>query len=242
MIKRKNKNRVKKFIPVLISGIIFVLLCCGIAYMLSTSSLLNDKESTTTTTNKTTIKVESMQNDIQLSCNQNDSKKLKEAANKITFDFAKKETRYECDDETVCASYTREIEVTIKNIPENVYVKLNNFSTEDVFEKKVTYQDTQNGEYKFISPNFSNPEEVYVTVYSLNESCKDEIVRKLSIMIPVFNYYRDTMICNIEAIKDFEHCSEFTIEKVSSSKFKLDLKEYVKKNNIEDKLVDSFLK
>lgn len=225
MIKRRPKKNLKRYIPVIISIFLFVILAVLLAYVLTKTDLFVDKiEKRNNPEERTTVVVYDMVSDINLSCPTDQSSMLIQAANKISFD-------YELITENNPAEQNQvdSIKITINNIPENTKVLIQ--SSEKNYSWQIDYKNSNNGSFSIKAPYLNQITTLYITVKSQLEECKDEIVRTFSAEVPKLNIYHYFDVCR--DLDDFEYCQIFTFAEFDLNEFNKKLKSYVIENKLD---------
>ena len=165
----------------------------------------------------------------------------KSAANvKITYEEAKAEldpSTYSypegADPETYVAYYEY-FKIKILNITEDIYLKLENSSNEEV--KYIEYKDTDEGTFTIAWENLEDVTTFSYTIYSSTKTgCPDEEFRKGVMTTPKLNEFYTSELC--VDIPDYYLCQKYITTNVSSSKF-VELAKAENKKNKKEEIIE----
>ena len=193
---RERKPFKREYIPVIIAVIILIGLIAGLVFV-----ILDKKEDFDVKIDEEIKNTEDLKVDTSgTKCNNEDSKKVKDAAQKIEVSYTIKNmlvgTSIDIDEPDMpeVEEYDYGFEIAIKNITEDVYVVVKNDYSDDVFTYH--YADTENGVKTFESIATEEAINFTFEVKSENANCKDEDYRKISLTTPIYNYYHRYQFCS----------------------------------------------
>ena len=177
---RERKPFKREYIPVIIAVIILIGLIAGLVFV-----ILDKKEDFDVKIDEEIKNTEDLKVDTSgTKCNNEDSKKVKDAAQKIEVSYTIKNmlvgTSIDIDEPDMpeVEEYDYGFEIAIKNITEDIYVVVKNDYSDDVFTYH--YADTENGVKTFESIATDEAVNFTFEVKSENVNCKDEDYRKIT--------------------------------------------------------------
>lgn len=131
------------------------------------------------------------------------------------------------DDPNAQLHYTY-FKISLVNITEDIYVKVENSITEDV--KFIEYKDTTNGTFTFDLNNIGNVTMFKYTIYSSTKTdCSNEILIKGTMTTPMYNRYHTDQKC--EKIPDFSMCQKYVMTDFTYEDFRKKVDSYIEKQN-----------
>lgn len=193
---RERKPFKREYIPVIIAVIILIGLIAGLVFV-----ILDKKEDFDVKIDEEIKNTEDLKVDTSgTKCNNEDSKKVKDAAQKIEVSYTIKNmlvgTSIDIDEPDMpeVEEYDYGFEIAIKNITEDIYVVVKNDYSDDVFTYH--YADTENGVKTFESIATDEAVNFTFEVKSENVNCKDEDYRKITLTTPIYNLYYRYQFCS----------------------------------------------
>ena len=245
MKKHKERKPFKReYIPVIIAVIVLIGLITGLVFV-----ILDKKEDFDVKIDEEIKNTEDLKVDTSgTKCNNEDSKKVKDAAQKIEVSYTIKNmlvgTSIDIDEPDMpeVEEYDYGFEIAIKNITEDIYVVVKNDYSNDVF----TYHcaDTENGVKTFESIATDEAVNFTFEVKSENVNCKDEDYRKITLTTPIYNLYYRYHFCSDNPKSKV--CKMFVNEKISAKEFATEVNAKKEENQKSDdsnkKNVPTFVK
>lgn len=218
MKKHKERKPFKReYIPVIIAVIVLIGLITGLVFV-----ILDKKEDFDVKIDEEIKNTEDLKVDTsETKCNNEDSKKVKDAAQKIEVSYTIKNmlvgTSIDIDEPDMpeVEEYDYGFEIAIKNITEDIYVVVKNDYSDDVFTYH--YADTENGVKTFESIATDEAVNFTFEVKSENVNCKDEDYRKITLTTPIYNLYYRYQFCSDNPKSKV--CKMFVNEKISAKEF-----------------------
>lgn len=214
---RERKPFKREYIPVIIAVIILIGLIAGLVFV-----ILDKKEDFYVKIDEEIKNTEDLKVDTSgTKCNNEDSKKVKDAAQKIEVSYTIKNmlvgTSIDIDEPDMpeVEEYDYGFEIAIKNITEDIYVVVKNDYSDDVFTYH--YADTENGVKTFESIATDEAVNFTFEVKSENVNCKDEDYRKITLTTPIYNLYYRYQFCSDNPKSKV--CKMFVNEKISAKEF-----------------------
>lgn len=214
---REGKPFKREYIPVIIAVIILIGLIAGLVFV-----ILDKKEDFDVKIDEEIKNTEDLKVDTSgTKCNNEDSKKVKDAAQKIEVSYTIKNmlvgTSIDIDEPDMpeVEEYDYGFEIAIKNITEDIYVVVKNDYSNDVFTYH--YADTENGVKTFESIATDEAVNFTFEVKSENVNCKDEDYRKITLTTPIYNLYYRYQFCSDNPKSKV--CKMFVNEKISAKEF-----------------------
>lgn len=214
---RERKPFKREYIPVIIAVIILIGLIAGLVFV-----ILDKKEDFYVKIDEEIKNTEDLNVDTSgTKCNNEDSKKVKDAAQKIEVSYTIKNmlvgTSIDIDEPDMpeVEEYDYGFEIAIKNITEDIYVVVKNDYSDDVFTYH--YADTENGVKTFESIATDEAVNFTFEVKSENVNCKDEDYRKITLTTPIYNLYYRYQFCSDNPKSKV--CKMFVNEKISAKEF-----------------------
>lgn len=214
---RERKPFKREYIPVIIAVIILIGLIAGLVFV-----ILDKKEDFDVKIDEEIKNTEDLKVDTsETKCNNEDSKKVKDAAQKIEVSYTIKNmlvgTSIDIDEPDMpeVEEYDYGFEIAIKNITEDIYVVVKNDYSDDVFTYH--YADTENGVKTFESIATDEAVNFTFEVKSENVNCKDEDYRKITLTTPIYNLYYRYQFCSDNPKSKV--CKMFVNEKISAKEF-----------------------
>lgn len=214
---RERKPFKREYIPVIIAVIILIGLIAGLVFV-----ILDKKEDFDVKIDEEIKNTEDLKVDTSgTKCNNEDSKKVKDAAQKIEVSYTIKNmlvgTSIDIDEPDMpeVEEYDYGFEIAIKNITEDIYVVVKNDYSNDVFTYH--YADTENGVKTFESIATDEAVNFTFEVKSENVNCKDEDYRKITLTTPIYNLYYRYQFCSDNPKSKV--CKMFVNEKISAKEF-----------------------
>ena len=241
---RERKPFKREYIPVIIAVIILIGLIAGLVFV-----ILDKKEDFDVKIDKEIKNTEDLKVDTSgTKCNNEDSKKVKDAAQKIEVSYTIKNmsvgTSIDIDEPDMpeVEEYDYGFEIAIKNITEDIYVVVKNDYSNDVFTYH--YADTENGVKTFESIATDEAVNFTFEVKSENVNCKDEDYRKITLTTPIYNLYYRYQFCSDNPKSKV--CKMFVNEKISAKEFATEVNAKKEENQKSDdsnkKNVPTFVK
>ena len=218
MKKHKERKPFKReYIPVIIAVIVLIGLITGLVFV-----ILDKKEDFDVKIDEEIKNTEDLKVDTSgTKCNNEDSKKVKDVAQKIEVSYTIKNmlvgTSIDIDEPDMpeVEEYDYGFEIAIKNITEDIYVVVKNDYSNDVFTYH--YADTENGVKTFESIATDEAVNFTFEVKSENVNCKDEDYRKITLTTPIYNLYYRYQFCSDNPKSKV--CKMFVNEKISAKEF-----------------------
>ena len=214
---KERKPFKREYIPVIIAIIILIGLISGLVFV-----ILDKKEDFDVKIDEEIKNTEDLKVDTSgTKCNNEDSKKVKDAAQKIEVGYTIKNmlvgTSIDIDEPDMpeVEEYDYGFEIAIKNITEDIYVVVKNDYSDDVFTYH--YADTENGVKTFESIATDEAVNFTFEVKSENVNCKDEDYRKITLTTPIYNLYYRYQFCSDNPKSKV--CKMFVNEKISAKEF-----------------------
>ena len=214
---RERKPFKREYIPVIIAVIILIGLIACLVFV-----ILDKKEDFDVKIDEEIKNTEDLKVDTSgTKCNNEDSKKVKDAAQKIEVSYTIKNmlvgTSIDIDEPDMpeVEEYDYGFEIAIKNITEDIYVVVKNDYSNDVFTYH--YADTENGVKTFESIATDEAVNFTFEVKSENVNCKDEDYRKITLTTPIYNLYYRYQFCSDNPKSKV--CKMFVNEKISAKEF-----------------------
>lgn len=241
---RERKPFKREYIPVIIAVIILIGLIAGLVFV-----ILYKKEDFDVKIDEEIKNTEDLKVDTSgTKCNNEDSKKVKDAAQKIEVSYTIKNmsvgTSIDIDEPDMpeVEEYDYGFEIAIKNITEDIYVVVKNDYSNDVFTYH--YADTENGVKTFESIATDEAVNFTFEVKSENVNCKDEDYRKITLTTPIYNLYYRYQFCSDNPKSKV--CKMFVNEKISAKEFATEVNAKKEENQKSDdsnkKNVPTFVK
>lgn len=241
---RERKPFKREYIPVIIAVIILIGLIAGLVFV-----ILDKKEDFDVKIDEEIKNTEDLKVDTSgTKCNNEDSKKVKDAAQKIEVSYTIKNmsvgTSIDIDEPDMpeVEEYDYGFEIAIKNITEDIYVVVKNDYSNDVFTYH--YADTENGVKTFESIATDEAVNFTFEVKSENVNCKDEDYRKITLTTPIYNLYYRYQFCSDNPKSKV--CKMFVNEKISAKEFATEVNAKKEENQKSDdsnkKNVPTFVK
>lgn len=241
---RERKPFKREYIPVIIAVIILIGLIAGLVFV-----ILDKKEDFDVKIDEEIKNTEDLKVDTSgTKCNNEDSKKVKDAAQKIEVSYTIKNmlvgTSIDIDEPDMpeVEEYDYGFEIAIKNITEDIYVVVKNDYSNDVFTYH--YADTENGVKTFESIATDEAVNFTFEVKSENVNCKDEDYRKITLTTPIYNLYYRYQFCSDNPKSKV--CKMFVNEKMSAKEFATEVNAKKEENQKSDdsnkKNVPTFVK
>lgn len=241
---RERKPFKREYIPVIIAVIILIGLIAGLVFV-----ILDKKEDFYVKIDEEIKNTEDLKVDTSgTKCNNEDSKKVKDAAQKIEVSYTIKNmlvgTSIDIDEPDMpeVEEYDYGFEIAIKNITEDIYVVVKNDYSNDVFTYH--YADTENGVKTFESIATDEAVNFTFEVKSENVNCKDEDYRKITLTTPIYNLYYRYQFCSDNPKSKV--CKMFVNEKISAKEFATEVNAKKEENQKSDdsnkKNVPTFVK
>ena len=241
---RERKPFKREYIPVIIAVIILIGLIAGLVFV-----ILDKKEDFYVKIDEEIKNTEDLKVDTSgTKCNNEDSKKVKDAAQKIEVSYTIKNmlvgTSIDIDEPDMpeVEEYDYGFEIAIKNITEDIYVVVKNDYSDDVFTYH--YADTENGVKTFESIATDEAVNFTFEVKSENVNCKDEDYRKITLTTPIYNLYYRYQFCSDNPKSKV--CKMFVNEKISAKEFATEVNAKKEENQKSDdsnkKNVPTFVK
>lgn len=241
---RERKPFKREYIPVIIAVIILIGLIAGLVFV-----ILDKKEDFDIKIDEEIKNTEDLKVDTSgTKCNNEDSKKVKDAAQKIEVSYTIKNmlvgTSIDIDEPDMpeVEEYDYGFEIAIKNITEDIYVVVKNDYSNDVFTYH--YADTENGVKTFESIATDEAVNFTFEVKSENVNCKDEDYRKITLTTPIYNLYYRYQFCSDNPKSKV--CKMFVNEKISAKEFATEVNAKKEENQKSDdsnkKNVPTFVK
>lgn len=241
---RERKPFKREYIPVIIAVIILIGLIAGLVF-----AILDKKEDFDVKIDEEIKNTEDLKVDTSgTKCNNEDSKKVKDAAQKIEVSYTIKNmlvgTSIDIDEPDMpeVEEYDYGFEIAIKNITEDIYVVVKNDYSNDVFTYH--YADTENGVKTFESIATDEAVNFTFEVKSENVNCKDEDYRKITLTTPIYNLYYRYQFCSDNPKSKV--CKMFVNEKISAKEFATEVNAKKEENQKSDdsnkKNVPTFVK
>lgn len=241
---RERKPFKREYIPVIIAVIILIGLISGLVFV-----ILDKKEDFDVKIDEEIKNTEDLKVDTSgTKCNNEDSKKVKDAAQKIEVSYTIKNmlvgTSIDIDEPDMpeVEEYDYGFEIAIKNITEDIYVVVKNDYSNDVFTYH--YADTENGVKTFESIATDEAVNFTFEVKSENVNCKDEDYRKITLTTPIYNLYYRYQFCSDNPKSKV--CKMFVNEKISAKEFATEVNAKKEENQKSDdsnkKNVPTFVK
>ena len=163
-------------------------------------------------------------------CNNEELVKLKKTASKVQANYVEKEE--EVDPSTYYAGkenndplYENYFSVMFSGLSEKVYVKIDNDYNEET--KFIRYQDASSeGIYSFDWKHTDNVVKFTYEVYSSSEtSCPDEKLFTGYIILPMYNDFYGTIMC--DGLEELEACHKYISKKVDPAKQEEEIMKYL---------------
>ena len=171
------------------------------------------------------------------SCDGNQSKEIKKAADKITISYEVVDDFFfgymaesdedlngngVIDDDPVVENIGYALKVKLNNLTDKNYVTISNDIDDDI----KTFHVTDENEQGIIT--WYESETVFcrtynVKVYSNNEGCTDQVYREFKVMLPKFNTNSRSYDCFLDYTKDLDICQPFIFSNKTSRE---ELKEF----------------
>lgn len=122
-------------------------------------------------------------------------------------------------------------DIYVLNVTEDIYVKVSNDKNDEVYTFRNS--DTDGGVAKFQTTKTDEMVTYTIEIYANKYDCTGEIIRKYTMMTPMFNRYSELQVCADNP--DFYYCQEFiSTETISYESFYKKLNEYVEKVEVEE--------
>lgn len=161
-------------------------------------------------------------------CSTSEMKRLKEIANNVQF-----KTNYEMDiyEDSEVSSVSLIYSIDIFNFSEDLKI----FYNTEYADERIELKSNQNK-----ITDLSEGDKITFYIYSYtNNLCTDEILKKVSVELPVYNryYYYNKEKCDLHS--EFKYCKEF-MDTGDKQHFEIDLEfdKYLKEDIIDD-IIDS---
>lgn len=121
--------------------------------------------------------------------------------------------------------YADVLEVTLKNVTDDIYIKVTNNKNDNV--QTLKKKDFKDGVVKFNTEYTTEVITYTIEVHANKYDCVDEIVRKFTVLTPIYNNYSNMGQCN--DYPEFRYCQEFlTEDMISLGQFRKELAIYIK--------------
>lgn len=231
-MKKGRDFYIRDYVPVFIGIIIFCVLGCAlfvvIKYQNPTKPLEVQDEGVNAKFKEKKVDISSS------TCPKVDLSDLKEEADKIelTYAFYDYETgvdaEYDTSFELEQVGETKQLPlIFITNLTDDVYVTLESNQYEDSYQK-ITTKDVDESGYAVYEGVYSEKSLIYtVRVYIDIENCKDVMIRKFTMQLPVYNKYFNQARCSY--YPDFKYCAKFLSEDLPSyNTFIYEFNKYIK--------------
>lgn len=102
--------------------------------------------------------------------------------------------------------------ISFMNLTNDLYVVVNDGKS---FEKKYAYSETNNGTLEFEIQDLNDVTKYNFTIYSNNNDCKDTELRKIEVVVPMYNPYSDSIMC--DGMESFYYCQPYITEVFTES-------------------------
>lgn len=218
-MKKGRDFYIRDYVPVFIGIIIFCVLGCAlfvvIKYQNPTKPLEVQDEGVNAKFKEKKVDISSS------TCPKVDLADLKEEADNIELTYAFHEVKtgemveYDSSLEQDLVEETQLIpNIYIANLNDKFYITLETSQYDDSY-KKFTMNDVGDDGFAIYAGLYSEKSLIYtVKVYINIENCKDVLIRKFTIQLPVYNKYQNQAKCSY--YPDFKYCAEYLMEDLPS--------------------------
>lgn len=229
MIAKNKKRKIKNSIPIVIAGLIFVALVGAIIYLVITNGLFepNDDLAKLNDPERTTAKVKDMVAESNVTCSNKDEL-LKEINNmkveykEVVTDLGVFEVDYS---DAPQHEYDYATHIIISGISDKIYAQVTNS-----FDDEIEVVSSVNNQLDITVPLRISLVTMYVKFYTTDANCKDELIKQVSIEVPMANNYSGFSICDGYQDK-VKECQKYIWEELNYEKVKEKVEEYKKKEN-----------
>lgn len=234
----KERKFKREYIPVVLAGLILLF------FVILLFLTINYEPKVETSDNNDTNEVvnEDLAIDKEKSkCNTEELNEVINAANKISATYSAQSKKIPLDydpNEEITPEYFPDgtqkynyLEILIKGITDDVYVKILNSYNDDVKVIKASDLD-ENKEYKYEAPTMDERVSYTVEIYSNKYSCVDEVVRKVAFDTRIYNIYSDMLACLM--YPKYPNCATFVNKTLTFDEFNSGLDEYREKHKDEE--------
>ena len=233
----KERKFKREYIPVVLAGLILLF------FVILLFLTINYEPKAETSNNNDTNEVvnEDLAIDKEKSkCNTEELNEVINAANKISGTYSLQVKKVAIEDEendNNLEYYTdglqdyKYIEILIKGITDDVYVKINNSYNDEVKVIKASDLD-ENKEYKYEAPTMDERVSYTLEIYSNKYDCIDEVVRKVVFDTRIYNTYSSMLACLM--YPNYSNCATFVNKPMTFEEFNSGLNEYREKHEEEE--------
>lgn len=196
-LKKERKRFNREYLKPITGGFILFLLIVALLVIFNYNPSSNKKQETESK-DKYSLDVNDKTITNSISCDSDYVKKIKDELNKINVELKTTEVKEEEhlldiensseEEEVYSDSYALAYEVKFTNVTENFRILISNDSDNNT---NTITKDIPS----FVTTYTGNLVNYTAKVYSINESCKDALVREFGFTTPAYNQFSDLAVC-----------------------------------------------
>ena len=241
----KERKFKREYIPVILAGLILILFVSLIVLTVNyEANITDDSTPESEVVDNEDLAIEKTDS----KCSTDELKEIIASASKISGTYSKQSKQVpmeNADDPEMSPLYFPDgtqtynyLELLIKGITDDVYVKITNNYNDEVKTIKASDLD-ESGEFRYEAPTMDEKVEYVINVYSNKYDCVDEVVRKVAFTTNIYNNYSEMLACVM--YPNYPNCSIFIPDAITYDQFDKGLTEYQKKNKVDENQVQANL-